>query len=99
MSQLLYTHSRQDLEKIVEIVIDRIRKTEGISTNNFPNAEEDRLTQKEAAQLLGISVTSIISYKKKKKIPYYQIGRTIFYSKKELLDLAKRNRDLIPSRR
>ncbi|WP_240531772.1 helix-turn-helix domain-containing protein [Maribacter sp. 4G9] len=43
------------------------------------------------AKFLGISVTALISWKKKKIVPDFQIGRAIFFSKKELLDLARKN--------
>ena len=91
---VLYAFSRQDLESILEIVIDRIRKTELIG-ESYIAPEEDRLTQKEAAELLGTTVQSLISWKKKGLIPYYQINRSIFYSKKELLNLARNNPSLI----
>nr|WP_262497615.1 helix-turn-helix domain-containing protein [Maribacter sp. 4G9] len=55
------------------------------------NPENDRLTQQEVAKFLGISVTALISWKKKKIVPDFQIGRAIFFSKKELLDLARKN--------
>ncbi|WP_422082821.1 helix-turn-helix domain-containing protein [Ulvibacterium sp.] len=87
---LFYTHTKEDLKRAVKMVLEELRKTEYIQETSL-NPEEDRLTQKEAAKFLGISVTSLISWKKKKIVPYYQIGRSIFYSKKELLDLARKN--------
>ncbi len=90
---LFYTHGKDDLKRVVKAVIEEIRKTETIS--DIPiNPEEDRLTQKEAAKFLGISVTSLISWKKQGKVPYYQIGRSIFFSKAELLKLARKNSEL-----
>ncbi len=91
---ILYGFTKQDLEKTVELVINRIRKTEIIQ--NSPNSQaEDRLTQKEAAELLGITVQCLIQWKKKKLIPFYQIGRSVFYSKKELLAQARKNPSLV----
>ena|SRR5688572_4786535 len=91
---ILYGFTKKDLELTVELVINRLRKTEII--NDTPiNPEEDRLTQREAAKFLGISVTSLISWKKQGKVPYYQIGRSIFFSKAELLKLARRNPSLV----
>ncbi|WP_298547651.1 helix-turn-helix domain-containing protein [uncultured Aquimarina sp.] len=87
----IYTHNREDLKRIVRLVIDEIRNTE-ILPQSFKNIKNDRLTQKEAAQFLGISITSLISWKKQGKIPYYQIGRSIFYYKSELLKVAKKSR-------
>lgn len=95
---LFYTHTKEDLKRVVKMVLEELRKTEYIQETSL-NPEDDRLTQREAAKFLGISVTSLISWKKKKIVPYYQIGRSIFYSKKELLDLARKNAFLRKSRR
>jgi len=95
---LFYTHNKEDLKRVVRMVVEEIRKTETIPIGST-NPEEDRLTQKEAAKFLGISVTSLISWKKKGMVPYFQIGRSVFFSKKELLELARKNPKLVkPSR-
>ncbi|HLV63634.1 helix-turn-helix domain-containing protein [Galbibacter sp.] len=96
---LFYTHNKEDLKRAVKMILDEIRKTETISDSPI-DPEEDRLTQKEAAKFLGISVTSLISWKKKGIVPYFQIGRSIFYSKTELLKIARKNPGLVkPSRK
>ncbi len=96
---LFYTHNKEDLVRAVKLVINEIRKTDTISDSPI-NPEEDRLTQKEAASFLGISITSLIAWKKGGKVPYYQIGRSIFFSKSELLKIARKNPSLVkPSRR
>ncbi len=87
---LFYTHTKEDLKRTVKMVLEELRKTELINETSI-NPGDDRLSQQEAAKFLGISVTSLISWKKKKIVPYYQIGRAIFFSKKELLDLARKN--------
>ncbi|WP_421805728.1 helix-turn-helix domain-containing protein [Flagellimonas sp.] len=91
---VLYAYSADDLENLVNLVIQKVRKTELIGDLNF-SPEEDRLTQNEACSLLGISTQTLIRWKKKNIVPYYQIGRSIFYSKKELLALAQNNKGLI----
>jgi len=93
---ILYGFTKQDLEKTIELVINRIRKTE-IIQDPSNSQSEDRLTQKEAAELLGITVQCLIQWKKKKLIPFYQIGRSVFYSKKELLEQARKNPSLVKS--
>ncbi len=95
---LFYTHTKEDLVRAVKLVINEIRKTDSISDSPI-NPEEDRLTQKEAAAFLGISITSLISWKKAGKVPYYQIGRSIFFSKAELLKIARKNPSLVKSSR
>lgn len=94
MSLQLITHNKRDLERVVDLIIDRLRKTEFIHQTSI-NPEDDRLSQKEAAGFLKISVTSIISWKKKGIIPYYSIGNRIFYSKSELLTIARKNPHLV----
>ena len=60
---ILYGFTKKDLEQTVELVINRIRKTELIRETSSP--EEDRLSQKEAAELLGVTVQCLIKWKKK----------------------------------
>lgn len=95
MGTVLYTHDKNDLERIIKKVINEVRKTELISTKSL-TPEEDRLSQTQAAKFLGVSVTTLIKWKKQKKIPYYNIENTntFFYSKTELLEFAKRNPEL-----
>jgi len=91
---ILYGFTKKDLELTIELVVNRLRKTELINESSV-NPEEDRLTQKEAASLLGVSVQCLIKWKKKELIPFYKIGRTVFYSKKELLNQARNNSNLV----
>lgn len=98
MSNSIYVLTPKEVERVVEIVVNRLRKTDFIDQSNI-NIEDDRLTQTEAAELLGITVQSLIKWKQKKLIPYYQIGRSIFYSKKELLKEARKNPKLVNARR
>lgn len=90
----IYVLTKEELDLTIERVISRLRKTDLI-TNTTSNPEEDKLTQKEASELLGVTVQCIIKWKKKKLIPYYQIGRSVFFSKKELLEQARKNPKLV----
>ncbi|RKN82860.1 helix-turn-helix domain-containing protein [Ulvibacterium marinum] len=87
---ILYGFTKKDLENTIELVIKRLQKTSLVHESPLLS-EEDRLTQKEAAQFLGKSEQCLIKWKKQNKIPYYQIGDSPFYSKRELLEYAKRN--------
>ncbi|MCC7332246.1 MAG: DNA-binding protein [Flavobacteriales bacterium] len=100
MGNLLYTHDKNDLEKIVRMVVSEIRKTESFNSEaNIP--EDDRLTQKQAAAFYGKSIPTLIKYRKKYNIPYYQMGEGtfVFYSKKELLEAARKNPQIANSRK
>jgi excisionase family DNA binding protein len=57
------------------------------------NEPELKFTQKEAAKYLQISEPTLISWKKKGLIPYYQFPRTrrIYYVKSELKTVASQN--------
>ena len=84
--------SQKDLEKFVEIVIDKLK----INKKVFIDSENDRLSQQQCADLLGVSVTTLISYRRKKFLPFFKIGSRVFYSKKEVLTaIKKRNSPLI----
>lgn len=95
----VYVLTQKQLDQTIERVVEKLRKTDLIH-EEFKSDINDRLTQKEASELLGITVQCLIGWKKKKLIPFYQVGRSIFYSKSELLDVARKNPSLIkPSRK
>lgn len=85
----LYAYSEDQLEKIFEKLLHKFNKTSLKSVSQKEIPEEDRLSQQQAAKMLNRSVQTLIKWKKKNKIPFYQIEGTIFYSKSELLAYAK----------
>lgn len=85
----LYAYSEDQLERIFEKLLLRFNKTSLQPIHQQEIPKEDRLTQQQAAKMLNRSVQTLIKWKKKNKIPYYQIEGTIFYSKSELLAYAK----------
>ena len=91
---ILYGFTKKDLEYTIELVVKRLRKTELISDTAL-DTQEDRLTQKEAAKFLGKTEQCLIQWRKKKLIPFYKIAGSVFYSKKELLDCARKNPKLV----
>lgn len=88
----LYAYSEDQLEKIFERLLSKLSKSKiEILTTAKEIPEHDRLTQKQAAKLVNRSVQTLIKWKKKNKIPFYQIEGTIFYSKSEILAYAKKH--------
>ena len=85
----LYAFSEEQLERIFGRLLQKFNKTSLKSLPQKEIPEEDRLSQQQAAKMLNRSVQTLIKWKKKNKIPYYQIQGTIFYSKAELLAYAK----------
>lgn len=77
-------------------------KSESMSTNShevlvntfFPTGD-DRMSQQEVASMFDRTVQTIINWKNKGKIPYYEIdGRPIF-SRKQLIQIALKNQHLL----
>jgi len=71
-----------------------IKPSEEVQLNSFPPIE-DRLNQVQVAELFGRTVQTIITWKKKGKIPYFQMGRFPIYSKKQLTLVASKNQHLV----
>jgi hypothetical protein len=89
MSVQLYSHSKQDLEKVVEIVLSKVQNFQLLQSSKEQPQKENLLSQKEACDFLDISLPTIISWRKEKNLPHYDFNGRFFYSKKELLDYGK----------
>ena len=89
MSVQLYSHSKQDLEKVVEIVLSKVQNFQLLQSSKEQPQKENLLSQKEACDFLDISLPTIISWRKEKNLPHYDFNGWFFYSKKELLDYGK----------
>ncbi|WP_312297968.1 helix-turn-helix domain-containing protein [Chryseobacterium sp.] len=91
MSVQLYSHSKNDLEKAVEIILN---KAQGfiVPLKNEENQPEDLISQTEASKFLHVSIPTIIDWRKNKSLPYYNFSGRFYYSKKELLEYGRRNR-------
>lgn len=90
MSVLLYSHSKQDLEKVVEIILSKVQNFQLTKSSN-DSEKEDLISQKEACKFLNISLPTIIAWRKEKELPHYNYNGRFFYSEKELLEYGKRN--------
>jgi hypothetical protein len=91
MANVLYAYDKKDVEKMIDLVITRIRKGDGIESSS--ETDNEKLTQKQAALFLGVSVTTIINYRKERGLPFYKIGKPIFYFKKELIAFGRVQND------
>ncbi|MEK6451963.1 MULTISPECIES: hypothetical protein [unclassified Myroides] len=66
-----------------------------VLNNTFFPIGEDRMSQQEVANMFDRTVQTIINWKNKGKIPYYEIdGRPIF-SRKQLIQIALKNHHLL----
>ncbi|MGI9526098.1 MAG: helix-turn-helix domain-containing protein [Weeksellaceae bacterium] len=91
MSLQLYSHTKNDLERAVEIILNKANQVI-ISKSAQPTDEHEKLiSQKEAAKFLQISDPTIIDWRKNKGLPHYEFHGRFYYSKKELLEYGRRN--------
>ena len=91
MSVQLYSHSKSDLEKAVEIILKKATEFT-LPTNKAEEQPEDLISQIEATKFLHISVPTIIEWRKNKSLPHYNFNGRYYYSKKELLEYGKNQR-------
>ena len=82
-----------DRRELKDLIKQCLKEAVGMPSNE----EELKFTQKEAARYLQISEPTLISWKKKGLIPYYQFPKTrrIYYLKSELKKVAGQNSDLL----
>lgn len=89
MATLLYSHSKGDLEKAVEIILSKATNYI-IPQKSKEETPDDLISQKDAAKFLRISSPTIIDWRKNKSLPHYDFNGRFYYSKQELLDYGRR---------
>ena len=92
MANVLYAYDKKDVEKMIDLVITRIRKGDG--TESLLNTENEKLTQTQAAEFLGVSVPTLIGYREERGLPFERIGKPVYYHKKDLLAFSRRQNEI-----
>ena len=92
MTVQLYSHSKADLEKAVEIILKKATEFT-LPVKKADEHPEDLVSQIEAAKFLHISIPTIIDWRKNKNLPYYNFSGRYYYSIKELLDYGRNRRN------
>ena len=82
MEKTNITISKEELQQLIE---DAVYK----STCTQPNLEYNIITEKELSKRIGISKVTLHKYRKEGKIPFSQVGRTIRYDYKEVMETIK----------
>ena len=72
-------------EELKQLIEDAIYK----ATCTQPNLEYNIITEKELSERLKISKVTLHKYRKQGKIPFSQVGRTIRYDYKEVMETLK----------
>ena len=88
----------EDLQIFKAEILEAIRQEFGShhESTSMGCDDEEYLNTKQAAALLGVSVRQLMTYKTEKRIAYSQVGRKLFFRKKDLEAFIASHR--IPSR-
>jgi excisionase family DNA binding protein len=88
----------EDLQVLKAEILEAIRQEFGNHHNLSSTGcdTEEYLSTKQAAAFLGVSVRQLMTYKTEKRIAYSQVGRKLFFRKKDLETFVASHR--IPSR-
>lgn len=84
LQEYLVNAVRSAIDKVIQEKKDTLR-----SIGSFEAPQDEFLTQKEACKFLSIHESTIIRWRKDKKIPFHRLGRSILYSKNELIVAAR----------
>ena len=82
MEKTNFTISKEELQQLIEDAVFKATCTQ-------PNLEYNIITEKELSKLLNISKVTLHKYRKQGKIPFSQVGRTIRYDYKEVMETIK----------
>ena len=82
MEESNITINKEELKQLIE---DAIYK----ATCTQQNLDYNIITEKELSKRIGISKVTLHKYRKEGKIPFSQVGRTIRYDYKEVMETIK----------
>lgn len=86
--QLIITNS-EELQRIIEASLQKAL-AESTHATTVTTDSTKLLNIHEVADLLQVSVSSVNTYKKQGSIPFYRMGRRVFFKESEVLDCLKR---------
>lgn len=92
MKQAIYLVDDAKLAEVVRLTILEMSKSQ-VQIEVLDDIS-DRLTQKEAAKFIGVTPTTLVSYKRKGLVPFFQIGNRIYFSRKAIIEVAQKNPQL-----
>ena len=77
-----FTINKEELKQLIEDAVYKANCTQ-------PNLEYNIITEKELSERLNITKVTLHKYRKQGKIPFSQVGRTIRYDYKEVIETLK----------
>ena len=77
-----FTFNKEELRQLIEDAVYKANCTQ-------PKLEYNIITEKELSERLNITKVTLHKYRKQGKIPFSQVGRTIRYDYKEVMETLK----------
>ena len=77
-----FTINKEELKQLIEDAVYKASCTQ-------PKLEYNIITEKELSERLNITQVTLHKYRKQGKIPFSQVGRTIRYDYKEVMETLK----------
>ena len=77
-----FTFNKEELKQLIEDAVYKANCTQ-------PKLEYNIITEKELSERLNITKVTLHKYRKQGKIPFSQVGRTIRYDYKEVMETLK----------
>ena len=77
-----FTINKEELKQLIEDAVYKANCTQ-------PKLEYNIITEKELSERLNITKVTLHKYRKQGKIPFSQVGRTIRYDYKEVMETLK----------
>ena len=79
----------KDKQEFFDILNEWEASKNNTQKKEVPESDETYFSQREAASFLRVSLPTLISWKKARKIPFYQHGRKVLFKKSEVLNVMK----------
>ena len=77
-----FTFNKEELKQLIEDAVYKANCTQ-------PKLDYNIITEKELSERLNITKVTLHKYRKQGKIPFSQVGRTIRYDYKEVMETLK----------
>jgi len=77
-----FTFNKEELKQLIEDAVYKANCTQ-------PKLEYNIITEKELSERLNITKVTLHKYRRQGKIPFSQVGRTIRYDYKEVMEALK----------
>ena len=77
-----FTFNKEELKQLIEDAVCKANCTQ-------PKLEYNIITEKELSERLNITKVTLHKYRRQGKIPFSQVGRTIRYDYKEVMEALK----------